>query len=193
MVPNKLQQKTNVYLALGFPGGASGIEPACQHKRYETRVRSLGQKDSLQEGVATHCSTLIWRPPDRRAWQTAVHRACKEADTAEQRSTHACCTPDGPSLVPFQPAVPARIPLLLEKAYRAVPLRSPPLSLTGVSSSAQQEAGVWGPEAGSASNYYFHRGAERIPRCPTCPPAQRSLPWVKAQPLNWEERKGHLC
>lgn len=34
---------------------------------------------------------------------------------------------------------------------------------------------------------------ERSHAARLCPPAQLSLPWVKAQPLNWEERKGHLC
>ena len=29
----------------------------------ETRVRSLGQEDSLEEGMATHSSILAWRIP----------------------------------------------------------------------------------------------------------------------------------
>ena len=29
----------------------------------ETRVRSLGQKDSLEEGIAAHSSILAWRIP----------------------------------------------------------------------------------------------------------------------------------
>ena len=29
----------------------------------ETRVRSLGQKDPLQKGMATHSSILVWRIP----------------------------------------------------------------------------------------------------------------------------------
>ena len=29
----------------------------------ETRVRSLGQEEPLQEGIATHCSVLAWRIP----------------------------------------------------------------------------------------------------------------------------------
>ena len=29
----------------------------------ETRVRSLGQEDSLEEGMATHSSTLAWKTP----------------------------------------------------------------------------------------------------------------------------------
>ena len=29
----------------------------------ETWIRSLGQKDPLEEEMATHCSTLAWRIP----------------------------------------------------------------------------------------------------------------------------------
>ena len=29
----------------------------------ETRVQSLGQKDSLEKGMATHSSILAWRVP----------------------------------------------------------------------------------------------------------------------------------
>ena len=36
-------------LLLGFPGGASGKEPACQHRRQkEVRVQSLGRDDPLE-------------------------------------------------------------------------------------------------------------------------------------------------
>ena len=40
----------------------------------ETWVRSLGWEDPLEEGMATHSSTLAWRiPMDRGAWWAAVH------------------------------------------------------------------------------------------------------------------------
>ena len=49
---------------MGFPDGGSGKEPACQcRKRNETRARSLGQEDPLEEGTATHSSILAWRIP----------------------------------------------------------------------------------------------------------------------------------
>ena len=39
----------------------------------EIQVQSLGQDDSLEEGMATHSSILAWRiPMDRGAWQAAV-------------------------------------------------------------------------------------------------------------------------
>ena len=46
-----------------FPGGASGKEFTCQYKRHETWVRSLGQEDPLEEGMATLSSILAWRIP----------------------------------------------------------------------------------------------------------------------------------
>ena len=40
----------------------------------ETWVRSLGQEDPLEEGMATYSSMLAWRiPMDRGAWQGIVH------------------------------------------------------------------------------------------------------------------------
>ena len=41
---------------------------------WETWVRSLGRKDPLEEGMATHSSILAWRiPKDRGAWKATVH------------------------------------------------------------------------------------------------------------------------
>ena len=49
---------------MSFVGGASDKEPACLCRRLkEAQVRSLGQKDPLEEGVATHSSVLAWRIP----------------------------------------------------------------------------------------------------------------------------------
>ena len=39
----------------------------------ETWVRSLGWSDTLEEGMATHSSILVWRiPVDRGTWQATV-------------------------------------------------------------------------------------------------------------------------
>ena len=38
-------------------------ELPCQCRRCETRVWSLGRKDPLKEGMATHSSILAWRIP----------------------------------------------------------------------------------------------------------------------------------
>ena len=44
----------------------------------ETRVRSLGQEDPLEESMATHSSTLPWRiSTDRGAWRATVHRVTR--------------------------------------------------------------------------------------------------------------------
>ena len=47
-------------LARGFPGGLVVMNPPALQK---TRVRSLGQKDALEEEMATHSSVLAWRIP----------------------------------------------------------------------------------------------------------------------------------
>ena len=48
------------YLELGFPGGSVVKNlPAKQ----ETYVWSLGWKDSLEKGPATHSSILAWKIP----------------------------------------------------------------------------------------------------------------------------------
>ena len=53
----------------------------------ETRVRSLGWEDPLEEGMATHSSILAWRiPMDRRTWRATVQEIAKESDTTEQLS-----------------------------------------------------------------------------------------------------------
>ena len=44
----------------------------------ETWVQSLGWKDLLEEGMATHSSVLAWGiPMDRGAWWAAVHGVAK--------------------------------------------------------------------------------------------------------------------
>ena len=37
--------------------------PPAMQEPQETRVRSLGQEDHLEEGMATHFSILVWRIP----------------------------------------------------------------------------------------------------------------------------------
>ena len=61
---------------------------------WKTRVQSLGQKDLLEKGMATHSSILAWRiPMDRGAWQATVHGVAKELDTTEQLNNKtAVCT-----------------------------------------------------------------------------------------------------
>ena len=50
----------------------------------ETRVRSLGQEDPLEEGMATHSSILAWgESHERRSLAGYSPRDCKELDTTE--------------------------------------------------------------------------------------------------------------
>ena len=44
----------------------------------ETQVRSLGQEDPLEKGMATHSSILAWRiPMGRGAWWATVYGVTK--------------------------------------------------------------------------------------------------------------------
>ena len=52
-----------IYNYEGFPGCANAKEPSTNAAAggQETQVWSLGWKDSLEEGMATHCTILAWR------------------------------------------------------------------------------------------------------------------------------------
>ena len=47
-------------LGAAFPGGSVSKESTCNA---ETRVRSPGQEEPLEEGMATHSSILAWKIP----------------------------------------------------------------------------------------------------------------------------------
>ena len=51
-------------MRMGFPGGASGNEPACQCRRCRRPgFNPWVGKIPLEEGMATHTSILAWRVP----------------------------------------------------------------------------------------------------------------------------------
>ena len=51
--------------------------PAMQ-KKQENWVRSLGQEDPVEKGMATYSSIRAWEnPTDRGAWQATVHGLAK--------------------------------------------------------------------------------------------------------------------
>ena len=52
----------------------------------ETRVQSLGQKDRLEKGIATHSNILAWRIPWKRRLAGYSPQGLKESD----RTEHAC-------------------------------------------------------------------------------------------------------
>ena len=61
-----MRQELVIFLStspVGFPGGTMGRESYCQCRRQETQIWSLGWEDPLEEGMATHCSTLAWTIP----------------------------------------------------------------------------------------------------------------------------------
>ena len=67
---------------LGLPGGDSGKEPSCQHKRQETPVQPrMGSSRGGGHSSPLQCSCLE-NPMDRGAWRATVH-SCKELDTTE--------------------------------------------------------------------------------------------------------------
>ena len=48
---------------MGFPGGSAVKNLPAMQELQETRVRSLGWADPLEEGMATHSSILAWSVP----------------------------------------------------------------------------------------------------------------------------------
>ena len=52
--------------------------------RQEVRVRSLGQEDPLEKGMATHSSMLAWRTPYTKELGTLQSMGYKELDMTEQ-------------------------------------------------------------------------------------------------------------
>ena len=73
-----------VYLK-GFPGGASGKEPTCQHRRckrhgFDPWVRKI----PLEKEMATHFSILAWRIPQTEEPSRLHPWGRKESDMTEQ-------------------------------------------------------------------------------------------------------------
>jgi len=75
---------------LSFPGGPSGKEPAINAGDIGVVGLIPGQKDPLEEGMATHSSILAWRiPMNRGAWRATVHRITKSRTRLKRLSMHA--------------------------------------------------------------------------------------------------------
>ena len=51
----------SVYTYIGFPGGSVVKNTPAMQEPQETQVRSLGQEDPLEEGIASYSSILAWR------------------------------------------------------------------------------------------------------------------------------------
>ena len=52
-----------IYVYMGFPGGSVVKNLPTMQETQENQVRSLGQEDPLEEGMATHSSIFAWRIP----------------------------------------------------------------------------------------------------------------------------------
>ena len=75
-------------MSLGFKGGASGREPACQCRRHETWVQSLGREDPLEKEMATHPSIYAWRIPWTEESGSLRSIALQSQIQMKQLSTH---------------------------------------------------------------------------------------------------------
>ena len=72
----------------GFPDDSAVKNLPAMQEIQETQVRSLGQKDPLLEGMATHSLEFLpENPMDGGAWWAAVHGVA-ESDAAGMMSTH---------------------------------------------------------------------------------------------------------
>ena len=61
----------------GFPGGSVVKNPPAMQ---EIGVQPLGGEDALEEGMATHCSILVWRIPQTESLAGYSPWGCKESD-----------------------------------------------------------------------------------------------------------------
>ena len=69
---------------LVLPRCTGGKEPTYQCRRQkEMQVRSLGQEDPLEKGMATHSSILAWRVPWMGSLVGYSPWGHKESDTTE--------------------------------------------------------------------------------------------------------------
>ena len=66
------------HYTVGFPDGTSGKEPACQRRRPEMWVWSLGSGRSSGEGNGNPLQySCLGNSTDRGAWQATVYRVAK--------------------------------------------------------------------------------------------------------------------
>ena len=72
----------------GFPSGSAVKNPPAVQETKETRVQSLGYKDPLEEGMATHYSILARESHGQGSLGVHSPWGCKESDTIEATSTH---------------------------------------------------------------------------------------------------------
>ena len=59
---------------MGFLGGSVVKNLHAMPKMQEMRIQSLGQEDTLKEGMANHSSVLAW------SWEATFHRVATRQD-----------------------------------------------------------------------------------------------------------------
>ena len=69
-------------------GGASGKEPAFRCRRLKPMPGSLGWKDPLEEGMATHSSILAWRIPRTEEPSGLQSKGSQESTESNLARTH---------------------------------------------------------------------------------------------------------
>ena len=69
--------------------GLTGKESACNAGDQETRIRSLGWEDAVEEEMTIHSSTLAWKIPWTEEPKATVYRVAK---SWTQLNTHLCTT-----------------------------------------------------------------------------------------------------
>ena len=72
---------------MGFLGGSDGMVKNLTAV-WETWIRSLGQEDPLEKGMATHSGILAWRIPWTEEPGGLSPCGCKNSDRIEQLTLH---------------------------------------------------------------------------------------------------------
>ena len=68
----------------GFPSGSGVKNPTAMQEMQQTKVRSLGWEDPLEEGMTTHSSIPTWKISwTERSLVGSSPRGHKELDTTE--------------------------------------------------------------------------------------------------------------
>ena len=79
----------NMHIYMGFPGDSVVKNLPAMQETQETRVRSLGGEDPLEESMATHSVFLPGKSHGQRSLVGYNLWCCKESDTTEV-TEHAC-------------------------------------------------------------------------------------------------------
>ena len=70
-----------IHWTIGLPQWLSSKESAFNEEPQEMRVRSLGQEDPLEEGMANPLQySCLENPMDRGGWQDIVHKVANPTE-----------------------------------------------------------------------------------------------------------------